>query len=137
ALDIVWSHSELFSKVGVFSGALWWRQKALDAGYEENDRIMHARIRNQVHKPGLQFWFQCGTNDETDDRDFDGVIDSIQDTLECIAELEKKGYDWHTDVRYIEVKGGEHNVPTWAAVMPEFLIWAFPKKRIAMPSSIW
>lgn len=137
ALDIVWAHPDVFSKVGVFSGALWWRQKALNEGYEENDRIMHARFRNGNFSPGLQFWFQCGTDDETDDRDQDGVIDSIQDTLECIAELERKGYGWKTDICYVEVKGGEHNVPTWATVMPGFLQWAFPERNKKVISSIW
>lgn len=137
ALDMVWAHPEVFTRIGVFSGALWWRQKALNEGYEENDRIMHAQIRNADFKPGLKFWFQCGSNDETDDRDEDGVIDSIQDTLECIAELERKGYQWGKDICYLEVKGGEHNVPTWASVMPEFLKWAFPKQKKEVLSSIW
>jgi len=129
ALDIAWNHDAVFSKTGVFSGALWWREKALDAGYRDADRIMHEQIRNFPIKPNLKFWFQTGTNDETDDRDQDGIIDSIQDTLECIAELEYKGYKWGTDIAYCEVAGGEHNPETWAVAMPEFLKWAFGKKN--------
>jgi iron(III)-enterobactin esterase len=30
ALDIAWNHDAIFSKTGIFSGALWWRQKALE-----------------------------------------------------------------------------------------------------------
>lgn len=125
ALDIAWNFAPTFSKVGVFSGSLWWRQKALDMGYVSDDRIMHKQIRVSTEKPSLQFWFECGTNDETDDRDQDGIIDSIQDTLDCISELEKKGYQWGRDIAYTEVKGGEHNPETWGNVMPEFLKWAF------------
>jgi pimeloyl-ACP methyl ester carboxylesterase len=91
ALDMVWNHPEVFSAVGVFSGALWWRQKALNEGYDDSDRIMHRQIEISDRKPALKFWFQCGSLDEYDDRDGDGVIDSIQDTLECIAALERKG----------------------------------------------
>lgn len=127
ALDIVWNHPHCFAQAAVFSGSLWWRSRALDAGYEEADRIMHAQIREAAYKPGLRFWFQSGTQDETDDRDGDGVIDSIQDTLECVAELERKGYRWGKDIRYLEIPGGEHNPNTWAQAMPDFLIWAFGK----------
>lgn len=129
ALDIAWNHDAVFSKAGVFSGALWWRQKALDAGYRDADRIMHAQIRDCSFKPDLKFWFQTGTHDETDDRDKDGIIDSIQDTLECIAELEYKGYKWGADIAYCEIAGGEHNPETWSAAIPEFLKWAFGMKK--------
>ncbi len=125
ALDIAWNHPRLFSKVGVFSGSLWWRSKALDDGYKAEDRIMHQQIASSIKRNNMQFWFQCGTQDETDDRDNDGVIDSIQDTLDCIAELEQKGYGWGKEVFYKEVKEGRHNPDTWSKVMPEFLRWAY------------
>ncbi len=124
ALDAVWNHPEVFAKAGIFSGALWWREKALNEGYSEADRIMHRQIRDTERCAPLQFWFQCGTWDEYDDRDGDGVIDSIQDTLECIAELERKGYRWGLNACYIEVKEGMHNPETWAKVLPDFLVWA-------------
>jgi len=124
ALDTVWNHPQVFSKAGVFSGSLWWREKALDAGYAETDRIMHRQIRDTEQTALLNFWFQCGTWDEYDDRDGDGVIDSIQDTLECVAELERKGYAWGHDIQYVEVREGMHNPETWAKVLPDFLEWA-------------
>jgi enterochelin esterase-like enzyme len=127
ALDSVWNHNDIFCKAAVFSGALWWRRRAIEDGYNNADRIMHSRIRDSHYKPGLQFWFQCGGRDETDDRDGDGVIDSVQDTLECIGELERKGYRWNKDIRYLEMPLGEHNCQTWAQAMPDFLIWAFGK----------
>ncbi|WP_229253883.1 esterase family protein [Dyadobacter sp. NIV53] len=128
ALDIAWNQSHIFSKTAVFSGALWWRKKAIEDGYNDADRIMHAQIRDTAHKPDLKFWFQCGGKDETDDRDGDGIIDSIQDTLECIAELERKGYAWNKDISYLEMPYGEHNIPTWSLALPEFLVWAFGVK---------
>jgi enterochelin esterase-like enzyme len=123
ALDMVWNHPEIFSAAGVFSGALWWRQRALNEGYDDSDRIMHRQIRNSDRRPNLKFWFQCGSLDEYDDRDGDGVIDSIQDTLECIAELERKGYAWNKEVFYLEVPEGRHNPQTWSAVLPDFFKW--------------
>lgn len=124
ALDIAWNHPGLFSRTGVFSGSLWWRQKAFGEEYLDSDRIMHQQIAAASHKPGLKFWFQTGDRDETCDRNNDGVIDSISDTLDCIAELEKKGYRWRDDIQYLEIKGGEHNPATWQRAMPAFLKWA-------------
>ena len=77
-------------------------------------------------KPDLKFWFQTGTDDERSDRNKNGVIDSIDDTLDLIAELTKKGYRPFYDVHYLEMKDGKHNTGTWAEAMPHFLKWAFP-----------
>ncbi|MBC8155734.1 MAG: esterase family protein [Bacteroidetes bacterium] len=129
AFDLVWHHPQRFSKAGVFSGSFWWRSKGLDSGYaDETDRIMHSLVRAGTYQKSLTFWIQTGTDDETDDRDHDGIIDSIDDTLDIIAELERKGYRWNRDIRYVEVKGGQHNPDTWRRVMPEFLTWAFGVK---------
>jgi enterochelin esterase-like enzyme len=128
AMDIVWSHPRQFGRVGVFSGSFWWRKKAFEKGYDDDrDRIMQLLVREGKHKPGLKFWLQTGTLDETDDRNNNGVIDAIDDTLDLIRELEAKGYRNNTDIRYVEVKGGHHDQETWSAIMPDFLMWAFGK----------
>ncbi|MDF7819499.1 alpha/beta hydrolase-fold protein [Runella sp. MFBS21] len=129
AFDITWHHPSHFGKAGVFSGSFWWRQRAFDEYYDDyHDRIMHRLVRESPWFPPHSkphFWLQTGTEDETDDRNNNGVIDSIDDTLDLIAELEKKGYRLGEDVCYVEVLGGQHNQETWAAIMPEFLRWAF------------
>lgn len=128
ALDIVWNHPELFTRAGVFSGSLWWRKRGLDDGYvEDTDRIMHAQIRNGGYFPWLKFFFETGTMDETEDRNKNGIIDSIDDTMGLIQELEKKGYNGVTDIRYLELRDGKHDVATWARAMPEFLKWGWGK----------
>ena len=128
AFDITLHHPERFSKVGVFSGSFWWRSKSTEAGYrDETDRIMHQLVRGGNYKKGLKFWFEVGTDDETDDRNNNGIIDAIEDTTDLIDELVKKGYDRQTDIRYVEVPGGQHNQKTWSRVMPDFLTWAFGK----------
>lgn len=127
AFDIVWHHANVFSKVGVFSGALWWRQR--EEGYtDEHDRIIHKLVRAGLYKAGLKFWFEAGTNDEKDDRNNNGIIDAIDDTLDLMKELHQKGYNANADTHYHQVEGGEHNPQTWGKVMPVFLKWAFEKK---------
>lgn len=125
AMDITWHYPELFNKVGVFSGSFWWRSKELGKNYTDNDRIMHGIIRNTTTKPDLKFWLQTGTRDETADRNKNGIIDSIDDTIDLIKELENKGYTRPADIQYLEMVGGSHNVATWAEAMPKFLVWAF------------
>ena len=128
AMDIGWNNPEIFSKIGVFSGSFWWRQKSEEEGYtDENDRIMHNIVRAGTYKKGMKFWFEAGTNDEKSDRNNNGIIDAIEDTLDLISELKKKGYKKDLDLVYKEVEYGEHNTNTWKMVLPEFLMWAFGK----------
>jgi iron(III)-enterobactin esterase len=128
AIDIAWANPKIFKKAGIFSGSLWWRQKDLDKGYtDEKDRIMHNIIRGTATKPDLKIWLEAGTNDEKSDRNQNGVIDAIDDTLDLIKELKIKGFIENKDVFYQEIIGGEHNQKTWSKVMPDFLIWAFGK----------
>lgn len=127
AFDIVWHYPQLFHGVAAFSGAFWWRKKGLNAGYTDNDRLVHQRIRMGTFKPGLKFWLQTGTLDELADRNKNGIIDSIDDTQDLITELILKGYALNTDITYVEVQDGRHHSSTWAAVFPDFLLWAFKK----------
>ena len=125
ALDIAWNNPELFDKAGVFSGSFWWRSKDLAKGYTDKDRIMHGIVRNTAVKPDIKIWLQTGTKDETTDRNKNGIIDSIDDTVDLIKELEQKGFKRPADVQYLEVVGGSHNMETWAKAMPKLLVWAF------------
>jgi enterochelin esterase-like enzyme len=128
AMDIAWHYPGLFSTVGVFSGSFWWRDKAQEAPDfdEDTHRIMHRIIRNGTFNPGQRFFFEVGTLDETADRNNNGIIDAIDDTLALIKELKAKGYSDAT-IRYVELKDGRHDVPTWARAFPDFLIWGWGK----------
>jgi predicted alpha/beta superfamily hydrolase len=129
AMDIGWNHADIFSKVGVFSGALWWRSKAFEQHNPDGHRLMHEIVAKGPKREGMKFWFQTGTNDEDSDRNNNGIIDSIDDTLDLIEELTKLGYDREEDIHYYEIIGGYHNQYTWGKAMPEFLKWAFRRKK--------
>lgn len=127
AIDIAWNHPQQFTKVGVFSGSLWWRSKGYADDYnDELDKIMHAQIRDGKFYPWMKFFFQCGAADESEDRNKNGIIDSIDDTLDLIKELKAKGYG-DDDIKYLELKDGKHDVPTWAKAFPDFLKWGWGK----------
>lgn len=131
ALDIVWNHPALFSIAGVFSGSLWWRSLDQDDPAYEDDkhRIMQQVIRQGHYQPGLRFFFQSGNKDETNDRNHNGIIDSIDDTLDLMAELTKKGYQQPKDIHYLEMPEGKHDIPTWGKAMKPFLRWAFGERN--------
>jgi hypothetical protein len=101
----------------------------LNEGYvEAEDRIMHKLIREGEYAPNLKFFFETGTLDEKMDRNHNGIIDSIDDTLDLIKELEEKGYSTESDIHYLELPDGKHDVATWAKAFPEFLKWGWGVK---------
>ena len=128
ALDIVWNHPHEFSKVGVFSGSLWWRRRGYDdENYNwEKDRIIHLQVQKGIWRPWLHFFFECGRLDETADRNNNGIIDSIEDTIDLIDELKKLGYT-KEQIFYLELENGRHNVETWKEAFPAFLKWGWGK----------
>src|SRR5436190_3800904 len=120
ALDIVWNYPHEFSTAGVFSGSLWWR--SLDHTHDEYEdelhRIMHQQIKKGKYRPGLKFFFTTGSLDEKHDRNNNGIIDSIDDTLSLIADLESLGYRNGQDICYTNYDDGKHDIATWARAMP-------------------
>jgi iron(III)-enterobactin esterase len=125
AVDTTWRHPSVFNTAGVFSGSLWWRSKDLDDSYnDDTDRIMHQGIREGSYSPGLKFYFTTGSLDESADRNHNGIIDSIDDTLDLIRELEQHGYS-EKDIVYVNFEDGRHDVETWGRAMPGFLMWGW------------
>ena len=125
AFDIGWSNPELFGKIGVFSGALWWRSSAVRPEDPDADRIMHEIVRQtKTISQKQRIWFQCGTLDETEDRNNNGIIDSIDDTKDLIKCLIDKGVKTGS-IRYLEIENGHHDPITWGHVIPDFLEWSF------------
>lgn len=121
AFDLAWRQPQHFKNVGVFSGALWYRSKAFDPADPDADRIVHDYVRRSKKPIPNRFWFMAGTEDEVEDRNQNGVIDAIDDTIQLIALLKQQGVE---DTEYIEVEGGRHDPETWGRVVGDFLHWA-------------
>jgi enterochelin esterase-like enzyme len=128
AMDIVWNNHHEFTRAGVFSGSFWWRDKGQDDDdFDERvNRIMHQQVKKGDYYPWLKFFFEVGTQDETADRNNNGIIDAIDDTISLIETLKAKGYS-DDNIRYLELKDGKHDVPTWARAFPDFLKWGWGK----------
>lgn len=123
AFDVAWNLSSLIGTAGLFSGSFWWRARSLDDGYKSSDRIAQKLVRESSEVPELNLWFQTGWLDESADRDQDGLIDSIGDTVDLLTELEKKGFVPGQNLEYIEIGNGRHDHKTMAKVLPRFLEW--------------
>jgi len=128
AFDIAWNHPDKISKVGVFSGSFWWRDKpAEDSSYsDEKNRIMYTKLKASRKKPGLQYWFYAGAAEEKGDRDKDSIIDVIDDTKDIINLLQKKNIVIPDGLVYKESPLGIHDYSSWSKIFPDFLVWAFP-----------
>jgi len=136
AFDLVWNYPGVFTKAGLFSGAFWWRSKDTAArDYDDHlHRLAHRQVREGSYHPGLQFFFMCGEQDEHADRNHNGVIDAIDDTLDLMRALLAKGYLEGRDMRYWQLPDGKHDVATWARAMPAFLAWGWGKEQLAYAS---
>jgi enterochelin esterase-like enzyme len=86
---------------------------------------MHQVVRETKAKPAISAWLQTGTKDETSDRNKNGIIDAIDDTIDLIREMEAKGFKRPEEIQYVEVVGGTHDTATWGKAMAKFLVWAF------------
>ena len=118
------NYPDIFSAAGVFSGSLWWRSTDLGKEYEDDKhRIMHQLIRENTHLPGKRFYLTTGSLEESADRNKNGIIDAIDDTLDLIKELEGLGYVKGKNIRYLNDTEGRHDIQTWCKALPGFLLW--------------
>lgn len=126
AFDIAWDHADKIDKVGIFSGSFWYRDKdAADSSYsDDKDRLVINKIRSSRKRPHLKYWFYAGDNEETADRDKDGITDVVDDTKDLVALIQKKNVCPPGDILYTEAKEGKHDYASWSNVFPQFLLWA-------------
>jgi enterochelin esterase-like enzyme len=133
ALDVAWNHPEIFNMAAIFSGSLWWR--SVDKNDKDYDpwvhRMMHKQIKESEFHKGFRFFFECGELDELEDRNKNGVIDSIDDTIDLMRILIRKGYHEGNDIHYLQMADGRHDVPSWAKALPVMLKWAYSQHREA------
>jgi len=106
------------------SGSFWWRAVSGTVEERQNSRIMQAVVARTSTRPAIRAWFEASTDDETADRDRDGIIDAIDDTLDLMAAMQAVGFQTGVDTVYDQVAHGIHGYATWRAVLPAFLTWA-------------
>ncbi len=120
AFDIAY-HQELhFGQVACFSASFWWRATPFNPDAPDENRIAIERVRNAVRPAELHYFFMAGTDEEESDRNNNGIIDVIDDTLDMIAALVARGVP-SDDICYMPVEGGQHNQQTWGPALIDWL----------------
>ncbi len=127
ALDVAISNPGYFGMAGVFSGSIWWRSKAYEEGYTDNDRIILNKLKEVHLSDYFRCWLMAGTNDEKNDRNRSGIIDAVEDTLDLYELLNNKMRSPSNNLTLRIINGGYHHPSTWANQFPDFLYTAFRK----------
>lgn len=125
AFDIALSNRNIFKGAGIFSGSLWWRSKPYGLNYFESDRIIFNKLESYKSINDFRCWLMAGTDDEKSDRNNNGVIDAIDDTLDLFDLLCERTHKATNQICLNIVNGGQHNFTTWKKEFPKFFDFAF------------
>ncbi|KAF1718629.1 esterase [Pseudoxanthomonas yeongjuensis] len=139
AFNLGWEYPDVFGRVGAFSPSFWLSSDRTDAASVQRTRLAQGRVEAGPKRAGSRFWFAVGSAEETDDRDGDGVIDAVDDTLDLASGLARLGYSANLEyashpsceeaVAFELLPDGRHNQAAWARMLPLFLRWAYGKER--------
>lgn len=133
AFGIGWQYPEMFGRIGAFSPSLWLAADRGDVASVQATRIAHRLVADSPRMPRPRLFFGVGTQEETDDRDGDGVIDVLDDTRDLVDGMAHRGIDAKGGVLFL-LEGGRHDQPSWARMLPAFLQWAHGRQAIATPA---
>ncbi|AND68799.1 hypothetical protein ATSB10_13450 [Dyella thiooxydans] len=149
AFGLGWNAPDRFGTVGAFSPSFWVAADRGSADAVQRSRLALRMVDRGPPRPGLRLWLSVGTGEETADRDHDGVIDAVDDvqdlvngwrapdghTLRGLRQLGDRVFEGgpadpprRGQVALEVVPGAHHDQPAWAAVLPDFLRWAFPPR---------
>jgi len=147
AFSVGWQYPEVFGTVGAFSPSFWLSgaPQGADAPAVEHGRLVHRLVDRSPRIARGAMFFAAGTEEETSDRDHDGVIDVIDDTEDLLQgwrdfdgrprkglrqfgyapDLRANAHPSHARAAFFPLAGGHHRQDSWARMLPVFLRWAY------------
>lgn len=148
AFGIGWQYPELFATVGAFSPSFWVSADQRDADAIQATRLVHRLVYASMPASRPALFLAVGMDEETNDRDGDGVIDVLDDARDLLDGWEapdgtrRKGlrqscyrvaaveatHPSRDAATLYTLDGGQHNQASWARMLPVFLRWAYPPK---------
>ncbi|GAB1594804.1 alpha/beta hydrolase [Lysobacter claricitrinus] len=145
AFNVGWQYPEVFARVGAFSPSFWLATDRTDATTLQRTRIAQSMVATMPPRTGARFFVAIGTDEETSDRDGDGINDAVDDVRDLVDGwnvdaggvngLRQAGYRINddaahrtddSDVALYVLDGGHHQQASWARMLPVFLRWAYP-----------
>lgn len=125
AFSIGWQYAEQIGAIGMFSPSLWLSEKRDTPDEAQQTRLIQNRVADDPHAPNTRIYLAIGTQEDTDDRDGDGVNDAVDDVLDLAngwqakKGLHQRGMATETTL----LVGGKHNQDAWSAMLPRFMRW--------------
>src|SRR5690606_3137513 len=86
AFDLGWQYPDVFGRVGAFSPSFWISADRGDVESIQRTRLAQAMVDSSEARHGLKFFFAVGTDEDSDDRDGDGINDPIDDARDLDRE---------------------------------------------------
>jgi predicted alpha/beta superfamily hydrolase len=145
AFNLGWQYPDVFGRIGAFSPSFWLSADNRDAEVVQRTRLAQRMVDGTPPRTRSPMFFAVGTEEESDDRDGDGINDAIDDTRDLIEGwhgrdgntlkgLRQQGYTINldyparsarADVALYTLQGGRHEQAAWARMLPVFLRWAY------------
>ncbi|MGQ4660548.1 alpha/beta hydrolase-fold protein [Lysobacter sp. F6437] len=160
AFNLGWQYPEVFGRVGMFSPSLWISADRGDVESIQHTRLAQAMVDSSEARHGLRFFFAVGADEDSDDRDGDGINDPVDDAhdlidgytgpdgrhLRGLVDLGYRGAPiagtrdvssdtTRADIAYLSLPDGEHNQAAWARMLPHFLQWAYAPRAPALDAT--
>ena len=119
SLYIGQEYPEVFGLIGAMSPSVWWSKLQILQSFGD--------FLQNYQGPKPKIWLDCGTSEETDDRDGDGINDMLDDTRNMRDLLLKNGYVTDVNLGYFEAQYASHSEIAWASRVWRPLVFFFGK----------
>ncbi len=127
SLYLLREYPEIFGRVGLISPSLWWNgREAL--GW--SPQILNA------WRADTRLWIDVGSL-EGEDPDGDGQNSMAEESRTLRDMLLEAGLSLPENFGYLEEQGAAHNEASWAARLPEMLIYLWGDPGQARQMSLW
>lgn len=154
AFSLAWQYPEVFGVAGAFSPSFWPAADTTDDGTRQRTRMAQRMVDASTARVGARWFFAVGTDEESSDRDDDGINDAVDDTRDMIdgwqpdagglkglrqlgyrVNLDHAGGATRADAALYVLPGGRHEQASWARMLPQFLRWAYAVRAPALQAT--
>ncbi|MGK2856055.1 MAG: alpha/beta hydrolase [Thermoanaerobaculia bacterium] len=100
------NYSDVFSRLAILSPSAWWGRQNIVT-----------RVSGLTRKPPVTIWLDLGTHEG---------LASLEAVRSLRSALVTRGWVEGSDLRYVEIEGGQHTEDAWASRFGDVLRWLYP-----------